>query len=86
MWAFPWLTWVAPAGTATVFVLMARELKARELMARELMARELKACELMARELKAREPETRVQLYSTGAKPPSPAAVGYARRRGRGRR
>ena len=61
MWAFPWLTWVAPAGTATVFVLMARELKARE-------------------------PETRVQLYSTGAKPPSPAAVGYARRRGRGRR
>ncbi|SCD43987.1 hypothetical protein GA0115245_105831 [Streptomyces sp. di188] len=81
MWAFPWLTWVAPAGTATVFVLMARKLKACELMACE-----LKACELMARELKAREPETRVQLYSTGAKPPAPAAVGYARRRGRGRR
>ncbi|GHD89838.1 amino acid permease [Streptomyces naganishii] len=25
MWAFPWLTWVALAGMATVFVLMARE-------------------------------------------------------------
>jgi aromatic amino acid permease len=25
MWAFPWLTWVALAGMAAVFVLMARE-------------------------------------------------------------
>ncbi|MEU9441439.1 amino acid permease [Streptomyces sp. NPDC048304] len=25
MWAFPWLTWVALAGMATIFVLMARE-------------------------------------------------------------
>ncbi|GAB2821275.1 hypothetical protein GCM10027073_60340 [Streptomyces chlorus] len=25
MWAFPALTWIAPAGMAAVFVLMARE-------------------------------------------------------------
>ncbi|MFG2886942.1 amino acid permease [Streptomyces sp. NPDC048297] len=29
MWAFPWLTWVALAGMATIFVLMAREADTR---------------------------------------------------------
>ncbi|MFC9507094.1 amino acid permease [Streptomyces sp. NPDC057002] len=53
MWAFPWLTWVALAGMAAVFVLMARE------------------------------PDTRVQLYSTGAMTLALAAVGYAWQRAR---
>ncbi len=56
MWAFPWLTWVALAGMAAVFVLMARE------------------------------PDTRVQLYSTGAMTLALAAVGYAWQRARERR
>ncbi|WP_309063720.1 amino acid permease, partial [Streptomyces sp.] len=55
MWAFPWLTWVALAGMAAVFVLMARE------------------------------PDTRVQLYSTGAMTLVLAAVGYAWQRARAR-
>lgn len=54
MWAFPFLTWVALAGMAAVFVLMARQ------------------------------PETRVQLYSTGAMTLALAVVGYARQRARG--
>lgn len=53
MWAFPVLTWVALAGMAAIFVLMARE------------------------------PETRVQLYSTGAMTVVLAAVGYAWQRAR---
>ncbi|MFI2504630.1 amino acid permease [Streptomyces sp. NPDC018972] len=55
MWAFPWLTWVALAGMAAVFVLMARE------------------------------PDTRVQLYSTGAMTLLLAAGGYAWQRARAR-
>ncbi|MDX3264163.1 amino acid permease [Streptomyces sp. NPDC093228] len=47
MWAFPALTWVALAGMAGIFVLMARQ------------------------------PDTRVQLYSTGAMTLILAAVGY---------
>ncbi|MEU6219866.1 amino acid permease [Streptomyces sp. NPDC047022] len=54
MWAFPFLTWVALAGMAAVFVLMARQ------------------------------PDTRVQLYSTGAMTLVLAVVGYARQRARG--
>ncbi|GGS18421.1 amino acid permease [Streptomyces griseoviridis] len=53
MWAYPVLTWVALAGMAAVFVLMARE------------------------------PETRVQLYATGAMTAALAAAGYARQRRR---
>ncbi|MCM1968483.1 amino acid permease [Streptomyces sp. G1] len=53
MWAFPVLTWVALAGMAVVFVLMARE------------------------------PDTRVQLYSTGAMTLFLAVVGYAWQRKR---
>ncbi|WP_282699451.1 amino acid permease [Streptomyces sp. CC219B] len=53
MWAFPVLTWVALAGMAAIFVLMARE------------------------------PDTRVQLYSTGAMTLFLAAVGYAWQRAR---
>ncbi|MFD7437245.1 amino acid permease [Streptomyces sp. NPDC059861] len=56
MWAFPVLTWVALAGMAAIFVLMARE------------------------------PETRVQLYSTGAMTLVLAAVGYGWQRARARR
>ncbi|MFD7817287.1 amino acid permease [Streptomyces sp. NPDC059785] len=55
MWAFPVLTWVAMAGMAGVFVLMARQ------------------------------PDTRVQLYSTGAMTLVLAAVGYAWQRARAR-
>ncbi|MFD7770086.1 amino acid permease [Streptomyces sp. NPDC059787] len=55
MWAFPWLTRVALAGMAAVFVLMARE------------------------------PDTRVQLYSTGAMTLLLAAGGYAWQRARAR-
>ncbi|MGC0377275.1 amino acid permease [Streptomyces sp. SAI-229] len=55
MWAFPWLTWVALAGMAAVFVLMARE------------------------------PDTRVQLYSTGAMTLLLAAGGYTWQRARAR-
>lgn len=55
MWAFPVLTWVALAGMAAIFVLMARE------------------------------PDTRVQLYSTGAMTLFLAAVGYAWQRARAR-
>jgi aromatic amino acid permease len=55
MWAYPWLTWVALAGMAAVFVLMARE------------------------------PDTRVQLYYTGAMTVVLAATGYARQRARAR-
>ncbi|QFZ76345.1 amino acid permease [Streptomyces fagopyri] len=51
MWLFPVLTWVALAGMATIFVLMARE------------------------------PDTRVQLYSTGAMTLLLAAAGYTRQR-----
>ncbi|NEB01789.1 amino acid permease [Streptomyces sp. SID13726] len=51
MWAFPHLTWVALAGMATIFVLMARE------------------------------PDTRVQLYATGAMTLVLASVGYARQK-----
>ncbi|MHC3452022.1 amino acid permease [Streptomyces prasinus] len=47
MWAFPVLTWIALAGMAAVFVLMARE------------------------------PDTRVQLYSTGAMTLALGAAGY---------
>lgn len=47
MWAFPALTWIALAGMAAVFVLMARE------------------------------PDTRVQLYSTGAMTLALGAAGY---------
>ncbi|GGS10925.1 MULTISPECIES: amino acid permease [Streptomyces] len=47
MWAFPWLTWVALAGMAAIFVLMWRE------------------------------PDTRTQLYSSGAMALFLAAVGY---------
>ncbi|MET8113650.1 amino acid permease [Streptomyces prasinus] len=60
MWAFPVLTWIALAGMAAVFVLMARE------------------------------PDTRVQLYSTGAMTLALGAAGYvwqrsgARTRARG--
>ncbi|MFI9805794.1 amino acid permease [Streptomyces sp. NPDC052301] len=56
MWLFPWLTWVALAGMAAIFVLMARQ------------------------------PDTRVQLYSTGAMTLFLAAVGYAWQRARARR
>jgi L-asparagine transporter-like permease len=56
MWAFPWLTWVALAAMAVIFVLMARE------------------------------PDTRLQLYSTGAMTLVLAAVGYGRQRARARR
>ncbi|MEV7996728.1 amino acid permease [Streptomyces sp. NPDC086077] len=56
MWAFPVLTWVALAGMAAIFVLMARE------------------------------PDTRVQLYSTGAMTLVLAAVGYGWQRARARR
>lgn len=55
MWAFPVLTWVALAGMAAIFVLMARE------------------------------PDTRVQLYSTGAMTLFLSAVGYAWQRARAR-
>ncbi|MER5596226.1 amino acid permease [Streptomyces sp. NPDC002265] len=55
MWAFPVLTWVALAGMAGIFVLMARE------------------------------PDTRVQLYATGAMTVFLAAAGYARQRSRAR-
>ncbi|EPD60495.1 amino acid permease [Streptomyces sp. HGB0020] len=55
MWAYPWLTWVALAGMAAVFVLMARE------------------------------PDTRVQLYYTGAMTVVLAATGYAWQRARAR-
>ncbi|MEV5314887.1 MULTISPECIES: amino acid permease [unclassified Streptomyces] len=55
MWAFPVLTWVALAGMAAIFVLMARE------------------------------PDTRVQLYSTGAMTLVLAVVGYAWQRARAR-
>ncbi|MFF9483591.1 amino acid permease [Streptomyces sp. NPDC014676] len=55
MWAFPWLTRLALAGMAAVFVLMARE------------------------------PDTRVQLYSTGAMTLLLAAGGYAWQRTRAR-
>ncbi|MEU6478803.1 amino acid permease [Streptomyces sp. NPDC047017] len=55
MWAFPWLTWIALAGMAAIFVLMARQ------------------------------PDTRVQLYSTGAMALVLAAAGYAWQRGRAR-
>ncbi|CAK7284551.1 amino acid permease [Streptomyces sp. RM1] len=55
MWAFPYLTWVALAGMAAVFVLMARQ------------------------------PDTRVQLYSSGAMTVVLAAVGYAWQRARAR-
>ncbi|MFG2787221.1 amino acid permease [Streptomyces sp. NPDC048419] len=48
MWAFPWLTWLALAAMATIFVLMARE------------------------------PDTRVQLYGTGAMTAVLAVIGYA--------
>lgn len=51
MWLFPVLTWVALAGMAAIFVLMARE------------------------------PDTRVQLYSTGAMTLLLAAAGYTRQR-----
>ncbi|WP_030609948.1 amino acid permease [Streptomyces fulvoviolaceus] len=53
MWAFPVLTWVALAGMAGIFVLMARE------------------------------PDTRVQLYWTGAMTVALAAFGYAWQRGK---
>jgi L-asparagine transporter-like permease len=53
MWGFPWLTWVALAGMATVFVLMARE------------------------------PDTRVQLYATGAMTVALAVIGRLRQRRR---
>lgn len=56
MWLFPALTWVALAGMAGIFVLMARE------------------------------PDTRVQLYSTGAMTVALAAVGYARQKARAAR
>lgn len=56
MWLFPALTWVALAGMAGIFVLMARE------------------------------PDTRVQLYSTGAMTVALAAVGYARQKARATR
>ncbi|WDO08357.1 amino acid permease [Streptomyces murinus] len=56
MWAFPYLTWVALAGMAAVFVLMARQ------------------------------PDTRVQLYSSGAMTLVLAAAGYAWQRVRARR
>ncbi|MGY1580523.1 amino acid permease [Streptomyces sp. MN13] len=55
MWAFPVLTWVALAGMAAIFVLMARE------------------------------PDTRVQLYSTGAMTLVLAVVGYVWQRARAR-
>ncbi|MER5938828.1 amino acid permease [Streptomyces sp. NPDC001928] len=55
MWAFPVLTWVAMAGMAAIFVLMARE------------------------------PDTRVQLYSTGAMTLVLAGVGYAWQKKRAR-
>jgi aromatic amino acid permease len=55
MWLFPVLTWVALAGMAAIFVLMARE------------------------------PDTRVQLYSTGAMTLFLAVVGYAWQRARSR-
>ncbi|WP_405582708.1 amino acid permease [Streptomyces sp. NBC_01092] len=55
MWAFPVLTWVAMAGMAAIFVLMARE------------------------------PDTRVQLYSTGAMTLLLAGVGYAWQKKRAR-
>ncbi|MEW2398554.1 amino acid permease [Streptomyces sp. NPDC046862] len=55
MWAFPALTWVALAGMAAIFVLMARE------------------------------PDTRVQLYATGAMTLVLAGVGYAWQRARAR-
>ncbi|WP_326723097.1 amino acid permease [Streptomyces sp. NBC_00243] len=53
MWLFPALTWVALAGMAGIFALMARE------------------------------PDTRVQLYSTGAMTVALAGVGYARQKAR---
>ncbi|WP_330457844.1 amino acid permease [Streptomyces sp. NBC_00820] len=56
MWAFPVLTWVALAGMAAVFVLMARQ------------------------------PDTRVQLYSSGATTLFLAVVGYLWQRARARR
>ncbi|MGX5182616.1 amino acid permease [Streptomyces avermitilis] len=55
MWAYPVLTWVALAGMAAIFILMARQ------------------------------PDTRVQLYSTGAMTLVLAAVGYAWQRARTR-
>ncbi|MCF3135778.1 amino acid permease [Streptomyces olivochromogenes] len=55
MWAFPVLTWVALAGMAAIFVLMARE------------------------------PDTRTQLYSTGAMTLLLAVAGYVRQRVRAR-
>ncbi|GAA3853060.1 hypothetical protein GCM10022207_14960 [Streptomyces lannensis] len=56
MWAFPALTWVALAGMAGIFVLMARQ------------------------------PDTRVQLYSTGAMTLVLAAAGHTWQRVRTRR
>ncbi|MGP4012320.1 amino acid permease [Streptomyces sp. 4N124] len=56
MWAFPTLTWVALAGMAAIFTLMARE------------------------------PDTRVQLYSTGAMTLVLAGVGYGWQRVRAKR
>ncbi|MEU9371463.1 amino acid permease [Streptomyces avermitilis] len=55
MWAYPVLTWVALAGMAAIFILMARQ------------------------------PDTRVQLYSTGAMTLVLAAGGYAWQRARAR-
>ncbi|MDO0933146.1 amino acid permease [Streptomyces sp. DG2A-72] len=56
MWAFPALTWVALAGMAAIFILMARE------------------------------PDTRVQLYSTGAMTLVLAGAGYGWQKVRAKR